>query len=161
MDRSLRLKGLKKQFTDLELIKKIIIEKEIMNILNHRNILKLLRTFQTNSSFFFVLEFAERGNLMALINAKPFFSMEELEIIIAQIIKALLYMHRIEIIYGDLKAENVLFDKNGTLKLCDFNPSDTKQLLEKTMQGTTSYLSLEIVKKKPKTYKSDFCHLVF
>ena len=149
----------KRHFTDLDSIKKIIIEKEIMNSLSHRNILKLFRTFQTNSRLFFVLEYAENGNLLALINSKPFFTMDEIRIIVAQIVKALLYMHKLEIIYGDLKAENVLFDKNGVLKLCDFNLSGTRELLEKTIQGTTSYLSPEIIQEKPKTPKSDFWSL--
>lgn len=159
-DRRVAIKMIrKKHFTDLDSIKKIIIEKEIMNSLNHRNILKLFRTFQTNSRLFFVLEYAENGNLLALINSKPFFAMEEMRIIVAQIVKALLYMHKMEIIYGDLKAENVLFDKEGVLKLCDFNLSGTKQLLDKTIQGTTSYLSPEIIQEKPKTPKSDFWSL--
>lgn len=149
----------KRNFTDLDSIKKIITEKEIMNNLNHRNILKLHRTFQTNSRLFFVMEYAENGNLLSLINSKMFFKKEELLIIIAQIIRALFYMHFEDIIYGDLKAENVLFDHEGILKLCDFNLSGTTQLLGDSMQGTTSYMAPEIVINKPKTPKSDFWSL--
>ena len=149
----------KKFFADRDSIKKIIIEKEIMNSLDHRHILKLYRTFQTNSRLFFVLEFAQRGNLLGLINSKAAFMETELQLVAAQIILALLYMHSKGIIYGDLKAENVLFTKEGLLKLCDFNLSGTTKLLDKTIQGTTSYLAPEIIQEAPKTPKSDFWSL--
>lgn len=149
----------KKFFSDIDSIKKIIIEKEVMNTMEHRNILKLLRTFQTNSRLFFVLEFAERGNLLGLINSKQMFTESEFQVIIAQIVNGLFYMHQKGIIYGDLKAENVLFSEDGTLKLCDFNLSGTTKLLDKTIQGTTSYLAPEIIQEFPKTPKSDFWSL--
>lgn len=149
----------KKFFADRDSIKKIIIEKEIMNSLDHRNILKLYRTFQTNSRLFFVLEYAQRGNLLSLINSKQAFTEAELQLIASQIILALLYMHSKGIIYGDLKAENVLFTREGVLKLCDFNLSGTTKLLDKTIQGTTSYLAPEIIQEAPKTPKSDFWSL--
>ena len=68
-------------------------------------------------------------------------------------------MHSCGIIYGDLKAENILFDEEGIINLCDFNLSGTIKLLEKQIQGTTSYLAPEIIKEKPKTPKSDYWSL--
>lgn len=44
-------------------------------------------------------------------------------------IKALMYMHSQGIIYGDLKAENVLVNEKGIIKFCDFNLAGTKALL--------------------------------
>jgi len=50
--------------------------------------------------------------------------------IIAQLVFALFYCHSKGIIYGDLKAENILFNEVGTLKLCDFNLSGTRSILQ-------------------------------
>lgn len=49
---------------------------------------------------------------------------------IAQVIEGLLYMHSKGIVYGDLKAENILINSKGEIKLCDFNLSGTKELLK-------------------------------
>lgn len=92
---------------------------------------------------------------------------KEIRVIVAQIIEGLLYIHSKGIIYGDLKAENVLIAKNGTIKLCDFNLSGTKSLLNDTLQGTVCYISPEMIEGQRRTHKSDFwslgvlCHLLF
>lgn len=39
-------------------------------------------------------------------------------------------MHKKKIVYGDLKAENVLLNDKGMIKICDFNLSGTATLLK-------------------------------
>ena len=98
---------------------------------------------------------------------KMFLQESEIRVILAQIIEAIIYIHSKGIIYGDLKAENVLIAKNGTIKLCDFNLSGTRSLLSDTLQGTVCYLSPEMIEGQRRTHKSDFwslgvlCHLLF
>lgn len=55
--------------------------------------------------------------------------MDVIKFILSQIVEGLLYMHSKGIVYGDLKAENVLINKFGEVKLCDFNLSGTHQIL--------------------------------
>ena len=149
----------KKNFVAKEAIEKIIIEKEILKILDHKNILKLYRTLQTTTHIYFILEYADKGNLLNLINIKIRLTSDEIRVITAQIIEALLYIHSKGIIYGDLKAENILLNKKGTVKLCDFNLSGTSSLLNDTIQGTVSYIAPEILEGKERTPKSDFWSL--
>jgi serine/threonine protein kinase len=59
----------KKNFVARESVEKIIVEKEILKRLDHKNVLKLYRTVKTNSEIFFVLEFAEKGNILDAINS--------------------------------------------------------------------------------------------
>jgi len=149
----------KKNFATKETIQKILVEKEILRLIDHENILKLYKTMQTNSRIYFVLEYAEKGNLLNILNVKKKLFVEEIRVISAQIIQALLYMHSKGIIYGDLKAENILLDKNGSVKLCDFNLSGTRSILNDTLQGTVCYLAPEIIEGKDRTPKSDFWSL--
>ena len=48
---------------------------------------------------------------------------EDAKFYIAQIILALNYLHKNNILYRDLKPENVMIDKNGNIKLGDFGLS--------------------------------------
>lgn len=149
----------KKHFATRETIQKILVEKEILRLIDHENVLKLYKSMQTHSRIYFVLEYAPKGNLLTILNIKKRLSVEEIRVIAAQIIDALLYMHSKGIIYGDLKAENILLDDNGMVKLCDFNLSGTKSLLNDTLQGTVCYLAPEIIEGRSRTPKSDFWSL--
>jgi serine/threonine protein kinase len=80
-------------------------------------------------------------------------------VISAQIIDCLIYLHSKGVIYGDLKAENILISHNGTIKLCDFNLSGTQSILSTTLQGTLCYLSPEMIEGSKRTPKSDFWSL--
>jgi protein-serine/threonine kinase len=148
----------KKNFVAKEGIEKIIIEKEILKLINHRNVLKLYKTMQTTSRIYFVLEYADKGNLLNIVNTKKL-SPDNIRVILAQVIDALFYLHSKGIIYGDLKAENILVNKVGEIKLCDFNLSGTSSLLSDTIQGTVSYIAPEILEGKERTPLSDFWSL--
>ena len=149
----------KKKFTTKETIQKILIEKEILKLIDHCNVLKLYKTMQTHSRIYFVLEFAAKGNLLNVLNIRKRMSVDEIRVISAQIISALLYMHSKGIIYGDLKAENILLNETGIVKLCDFNLSGTKSILNETLQGTVCYIAPEIIEGRNRTPKSDFWSL--
>lgn len=138
---------------------KILIEKEILRLIDHKNVLKLYKSLQTHSRIYFVLEYASMGNLLNVLNLKKVLSVDEIRVIAAQIIQALLFMHSKGIIYGDLKAENILLNNKGIVKLCDFNLSGTESLLNDTLQGTVCYLAPEVILGKQRTAKSDFWSL--
>lgn len=157
----------KQDFQVSETIQKIILEKEILKLVEHPNILKLYRSVQSDSRIYFFLEYASKGNILQLLNIKGRLDANEVRVVSAQIIEAILYIHSKGIIYGDLKAENVLIASNGLIKLCDFNLSGTKSILSDKMQGTICYISPEIIEGKKRTRMSDFwalgvlVHLMF
>lgn len=115
----------KKNFTSKDIIHKILIEKDIMKMLHHKNILKLYKTMQSNSSLFFEIEYCHYGSLLNILNCKFILSISDIRLILAQVIDGLLYMHSKGIVYGDLKSENILINEKGEIKLCDFNLSGT------------------------------------
>jgi serine/threonine protein kinase len=167
-NRKVALKVIKKSdFANKDNIKKIIVEKEVLKLLESEHILKLYRTIQTNTKIVFVLEYAGKGSLLNVMNVRTHLRPEEIRIIAAQLIEALLHIHSKGVIYGDLKAENVLIHNKGIVKLCDFNFSGTSSLLSDTLQGTVNYLAPEIISGLPRTAKSDFwalgvlLHLLF
>ena len=138
-----------------------------MKILQHPNILKLNKTMQSHSCLFFELEFCDKGSLLSILNIKKKLSIKDIQIISAQIIEALFYIHSKGIVYGDLKAENVLMNYRGVIKLCDFNLSGTSSTLANTFQGTVIYMAPEIIDGGERSNKTDFwalgvlMHLMF
>ena len=83
----------KKSFSTKEAIHKIIIEKEILKMLDHPNILKLYKSMQSNSSLFFELEYCSIGSIICLLNSGVELNIEDIRFIFVQVLEGLLYMH--------------------------------------------------------------------
>ena len=66
--------------------------------------------------------------------------------------------HERNIIHRDIKPENLVIDEEGYLRITDFGIarvlSETKSKA-KTVVGTPYYLSPEIIKSEPYSFKSD------
>uniref|UniRef100_A0A665WQV5 non-specific serine/threonine protein kinase n=1 Tax=Echeneis naucrates TaxID=173247 RepID=A0A665WQV5_ECHNA len=82
--------------------------------------IRLYEVVETPSRLYLVLEYAGGGDLHNRICNEGKFSDNSSKIIFAQILSAIKYMHNINIIHRDLKAENVLFASNGCVKVADF-----------------------------------------
>lgn len=92
-------------------------------------------TNDTNNRFTYLIlcEYCDRGTLNDL--GLPIQELERSCRIIYQLLLALEHMHKLGIIHRDIKAENVLFDRDGRVKLCDFG-SSTRNKYEPTISWT-------------------------
>ena len=96
-----------------------------------------------------VLEYCP-GEDLSFHLARQLLEENEARFFIAEIILALEHLHNMDVIYLDLKPENILFDQEGHVKLADFGLVNDKMDLNmkaKTFRGSSTNLSLEIVKK--------------
>ena len=128
------------------------IEEEVMEIIYHPKIIKCYETFEINGYVYFVLEYAPKGNLY-----EKTFSTEEIKNIISQLISALSYCHRIDILHRDIKPENIVLFNDGSIKLIDFGWAcfydECDPPFEKA--GTAIYSSPEMIKGYEYDYSID------
>lgn len=127
---------------------------KVETVLNERNILAKIKhpfitemkfAFQSCSKFYLGLEYISGGELFYHIEKCGPLSLYDSKIYIAEISLALEHLHNNGIIYRDLKPENILLDETGHIKLTDFGLS--KEVSENTnsLNGTTEYMSPEML----------------
>jgi len=89
------------------------------------------------------------GDLFGILREKTLFDENYARFYAACVISAFEYMHSKNIIYRDLKPENLLIDKDGYLKVTDFGfAKDISGGRTWTLCGTPDYLAPEIVAGK-------------
>lgn len=103
-------------------IKYVNIEKQTLHRLGqqHPGIVQLFYTFQDESSLYFVLDFAEYGELLSIIRKFGSLSEAVLKFYMCQLVDAVHFIHLKGVIHRDLKPENVLVGHDFNLKITDF-----------------------------------------
>lgn len=99
----------------------IELEVDLMQKLNHKNIVKYIDTIRTNDSLNIILEYIENGSLSNLL--KKFggsFPESLVALYISQVLSGLAYLHEQGVVHRDIKGANILLTKDATIKLADF-----------------------------------------
>ncbi|CAD8085494.1 unnamed protein product [Paramecium primaurelia] len=153
------MKALKKKTLILKKqIKYAITEANVLKMCKHPFILGLHFAFQTPNYLYLVLDYCQGGDLSYHIANQGKFSEEAARFYAAEIILAIEYLHTKDIIYRDMKPENILLDIQGHVKLADFGLSKegvTDQDKAKSFCGSPAYLSPDILSQKGAGKPSD------
>jgi protein kinase X len=95
-------------------------EKEILLMVKHPFIINLYWTAHSDKFLYMLLEYVCGGELFSYLRNAVKFSNDTAVFFAAEIVSALEYLHSLSIIYRDLKPENLLLDREGHIRICDF-----------------------------------------
>lgn len=115
------MKRIKKAIlTDKSLKQSTENEKQILMNLYHPFLLTMTYLIENDKRYYFFLEYVPGGNMYKNLFKVKRFEEEAVKFYTAQLASGLGYLHEKNLVHRDLKLENVLMDKDGYLKLCDF-----------------------------------------
>lgn len=89
----------------------------------HPFIVDLRYVFENERRYYFFMRYVEGHDLKGHISQKGFFTESVVKFYAAQVVDAIGSLHSHNIIYRDLKLENVLLETNGYVRVADFGLS--------------------------------------
>ncbi|KAH8754478.1 kinase-like domain-containing protein [Hyaloscypha finlandica] len=123
-------------------------ERRMLQEVKHPFLVTLWGTFQDSKNLYLVMDFVEGGELFSLLRKSQRFPNPVAKFYAAEVTLALEYLHKNQIIYRDLKPENLLLDRHGHLKITDFGFAKKVPDITWTLCGTPDYLAPEVVSSK-------------
>ena len=161
---------LKKQIKEAKLESQIRNEYSVFNFLgeyliqsslDHPNIIKLYGHFCDEERIYFVLEYANKGDLYDEYARQKRLSEKRVAQVMQDVILGLQYLHSENIIHRDVKPENILINNENdieTAKIADFGYAikleSSKQKVTDFV-GTMDYLAPELIDNKPYSFSVD------
>ena len=132
-----------------ENIECIMEEVEILNKLDHPNIVKYFETYNDTKYIYLVMEYIQGMQLFDKITSMPNQTFDEREagIYMEKLLQAVNHCHAQGIIHRDIKPENIMITDNGSVRLIDFGLSKVNKGDKKltTIAGTPFYMAPEVL----------------
>ncbi|CAD8072086.1 unnamed protein product [Paramecium primaurelia] len=147
---------------DKERYNRLIQEIELMRLVEHNSIVKMVDLYEGEKSYYIIMELL-KGETLHTFTKKTKLNIYQIKTVMNRCLKALCYLNLLNIIHRDLKLENLVLlepNKVETVKIIDFGfaiPLSTPQL---QICGTPGYIAPEMfIDKYPYTTKVDMFSL--
>nr|XP_020663492.1 myosin light chain kinase 2, skeletal/cardiac muscle [Pogona vitticeps]XP_020663494.1 myosin light chain kinase 2, skeletal/cardiac muscle [Pogona vitticeps]XP_020663495.1 myosin light chain kinase 2, skeletal/cardiac muscle [Pogona vitticeps]XP_020663496.1 myosin light chain kinase 2, skeletal/cardiac muscle [Pogona vitticeps] len=136
------------------------VEIDVMNQLNHRNLIQLYDAIETPRELMLFMEFVPGGELFERIIDEDYQLTEvDCMVFVRQICDGILFMHQMRVLHLDLKPENILCvtATGHMVKIIDFGLARRFNPREKLKVnfGTPEFLSPEVVSYEQVSYTTD------
>jgi serine/threonine protein kinase len=121
MDRAVAVKVLQEDYsTNPKFVRRFQIEAKAASALQHPNIVRVYDYGQADGKYYIVMELVEGTDLRCYLNSRGVLDVDRAIIIAHDVALGLGAAHRRGIVHRDVKPQNVLIGKDGSIKLTDF-----------------------------------------
>lgn len=147
-------------------LKRFMMEEWVARRINSPHVLKPCLQSRKRSHLYIVMEYIDGQTLTQWMIDNPKPDLETVRAIVEQIARGLGAFHRMEMLHQDVRPENIMIDKTGTVKIIDFGsvkvtgvveaapPTDHNDIL-----GTVQYTAPEYFLGEGGTSRSDLFSL--
>ncbi len=131
-------------------LKRFMMEEWVARRVNSPHVLKARPPTRKRNYLYVVMEFVEGQTLNQWMVDNPKPDLETVRTVVEQIALGLGAFHRMEMLHQDLRPQNVMIDKTGTVKIIDFGATRVAGVIESApdadgneMLGTVQYTAPE------------------
>ncbi|CAG9320035.1 unnamed protein product [Blepharisma stoltei] len=143
----------------------LLLEVSALRACNNPNIIKLFDVLKTANKYYLVMECCEGGSLEEFVEKNGPLNEEIVKKILGQLVDALIFMKKSNIMHRDLKPANILLTnpdiEQAELKIADFgfarflNPNSYTE----SYLGTPLYMAPEVLQSESYSFKADIWSL--
>ena len=133
------------------LIKYAKTERNVLSYVRHPFIVSLNYAFQTPEKLFLILDYCPGGDLGFQISREKKFDEFRARIYVCEVLLALEELHKRDIIFRDIKPDNIVLDEEGHAMLTDFGLSKEgvyDNFMARSFCGSVAYLAPEMIKRQ-------------
>ncbi len=159
-NRVVAVKILKDEFgTNSEFLRRFQNESKVIAVLSHPNIVKVFDVSFGDNFQYIVMEYIDGITLKEYIERKQSVPWKDALYFTVQILRALQHAHDKGIVHRDVKPQNIMLLRDGTIKVTDFGIARFSRSEERTITdkaiGSVHYISPEQAKGEPTDEKAD------
>lgn len=153
------------QRDDADYLERFLMEEWVARRIDNVHVLKPHQQARQRNALYIVSEFIEGQSLSQWITDNPTPDIETVRTIVEQIARGLRTLHRLEMLHQDLRPNNILIDKTGTVKIIDFGSVRVAGIAENVNRhgqhilGTAQYTAPEYFLGEAGTTRSDLFSL--
>jgi serine/threonine protein phosphatase PrpC len=147
---------------DTAYLERFLIEEWIARRIDNPHVLKPCLITRKRNYLYVATEYVEGQTLTQWMRDNPAPSLETVRALIEQIARGVQAFHRLEMLHQDLRPDNILIDRNGTVKIIDFGSARVAGLVEATsplekshLLGTAQYAAPEYFLGEEGSVRSD------
>ena len=154
------VKILKEEFgSNSEFLRRFQNESKVISVLSHPNIVKVFDVSFGDNFQYIVMEYIDGITLKEYIERKQSVPWKDALYFAVQILRALQHSHDKGIVHRDIKPQNIMLLRDGTIKVTDFGIARFSRSEEMTITdkaiGSVHYISPEQAKGGPIDEKAD------
>nr|WP_315592420.1 protein kinase [uncultured Cupriavidus sp.] len=115
-----------------------LLEEWVARRIDNQHVLRPYEVERPRSHLFVAMEYVEGQTLAQWMIDHPLPDLDAVRVIVAQLASGLQAFHRREMLHQDLRPENVMIDRSGTVKIMDFGTVHVAGLAEGTRDARAS-----------------------